>query len=85
MSDFSLFVNGKQLHIDDLTLGMDHVKTSVMGYSTLFEAPGIHHSNTGLQITHDVYIKAYFMLIFDLTHGSGASEGHTSHDENDNI
>jgi len=42
MSDFSL------------CLGMDHEKTSVMGYTTLFEGSGIHHSNAGHQITHDV-------------------------------
>jgi len=54
ISDISLFVNGKQFPNERLTLGMDHEKTSVMGYRTLFEASGIHHSNTGLQITHDI-------------------------------
>jgi len=36
ISDFSLFVNRKQ-YPEGLSLGMDHEKTSVMGYSTLFE------------------------------------------------
>jgi len=64
---------------------MDHEKTSVMGYRTLFEGSGIHHSNSGLQITHDMYIKGFFMLLFDLTPERGASEGHTSHPDNGNI
>jgi len=46
ISDFSLFVNGKQFPNEALTLGMDHEKTSAMVYRTLFEASGIHQSNT---------------------------------------
>ena len=56
-----------------------------MGYRTLFEGSGIHHSNSGLQITNDMYINGYFMLLFDLTPDRGASEGHTSLPENGNI
>jgi hypothetical protein len=56
-----------------------------MGYRTLFEASGIHHSNAGLQITHDMYIVGYFMLLLDLTPDRGASEGHTSHPDSGNI
>jgi len=63
---------------------MDHEKTSVMGYKTLFEASGIHHSNTGLKITHIMYINGYFMLLFDLRPDRGASEGHSSHPQNRN-
>ena len=58
---------------------MDHEKTSFMGYRTLFEASGIHQSNWGLQITHDMYIKGYFILLFDLTPDRDASERQTSH------
>ena len=47
ISDITLFVNGKQFPIEGLTLGMDHEKTSVLGYRTLFEASSIHHSKTG--------------------------------------
>jgi len=85
ISDFSLFANGKQFPNEGLTLGMEHEKTSVMGSRTIFEASGIHYSNTGLQITHDMYINGYFILLFDLTLDRGASEGHTSHPENGNI
>jgi len=53
-----------------------------MGYKTLFEGSGIHHSDTGLQVTHDLYIKGGFMLIFDLTPDRAASEGHSSNPEN---
>jgi len=49
INDFSLFVNEKQFPNEVLSLGMDHEKSSVMGYRTLFEASGIHHLNLGLQ------------------------------------
>jgi len=58
---------------------MGHEKTSVIVYRTLFQVSGIHHSNSGLQINHDMYISGYFMLLFDLTPDRAASEGHTSH------
>jgi hypothetical protein len=58
---------------------------TVMEYRTLFEASGIWHSNAGLQITHDMFIAGFFMLLFDLTPDHGASECHTSHPTNGNI
>ena len=85
ISDFSLFVNGKQYPNEGLSLGMDHEKTSVMGYRTLFEGSGIHHSNAGHQIRHDMFVNGYFMLLFDLTPDQAASEAHTSHPEQGNI
>ena len=50
---------------------MDHEKTSVMGYRTLFEGAGFHHSNSGLKITHDMHINGYFMVLFDLYQTGG--------------
>jgi len=85
ISDFSLFVNGKQYPNEGLSLGMDHEKTSVMGYRTLFEGSGIHHSNAGHQITHHMFVNVYFMLLFDLTPDQGTSEAHTSHPEQGNF
>jgi xylose isomerase len=67
MNYFALCVNGKQIPSGSLHLNMGHKNTSVMDYRTLFEASGIHHSNAGLHITHDMYITAYFMLLFVLT------------------
>jgi len=64
---------------------MDHEKTSVMGYRILFEVSGIHHSNAGHQIKHDMFVNCYFMLLFELTSEQGASEAHTSHPEQGNI
>jgi len=64
---------------------MDHEKTSVMGYRPLFEGSGMHHSNAGHQIKHDMFVNGYFMLLFDLTPDQGAYEGHTSHPEQGNI
>jgi len=85
LSSFALNVNGRQVSTQGLSLGMDHEKTSVMGYRTPFEVSGIYHSNSGLQITHDMYINGYLMLLFDLAPGRAASEGHTSHPDNGNI
>jgi hypothetical protein len=85
LTNFTLYVNGKQIPNEGLSLGMEHEKTTVMGYRTLFEGSGIHHSNAGLQITHDRYIAGYLMLLFDLTPDRAASEGHTSHPDNGNI
>jgi hypothetical protein len=67
MTNFSLFVNGKQYTNEGLSMHMSHEKSSVLAYNTLFEGSGIHHSNAGLQITHDMYINGSFMLLFDLT------------------
>ena len=60
------------------TLDMSREKTAIMGYRTLFEGSGIHHSNSGLQITPAKYINGYFMPVFDLMPDLAASEGHTS-------
>jgi len=85
ISDFSLLVNGEQFPNEGLSLGMDQGKTSVMGYWTFFEGSGIHHSNAGHQITHDMFVNVYFKLRFDLTPDRGVSEGHTSYPEQGNI
>ena len=60
-------------------------KTSVMAYRTLFIGSGIRHSNSGHDITHDMYVNGYFMLLYDLTPDHRASEGHTSHPQSGNI
>jgi len=56
-----------------------------MGYRTLFEGSGILHSNAAHQMTHNMFLNVYFMLLFDLTPDQGASECHTSHHEQGNI
>ena len=83
VAHFVVYVNGKQVPSKGgLSLHMGHEKTSVMGYRTLFAGSGIHHSNTGLLISHDMYIAGHFMLLFDLTPDLSASEAHTSLPEN---
>jgi hypothetical protein len=69
LSSFVMFVNGKQFPNEGLSLDMCHEKSSVMGYRTLFDRSGIHHSNAGLQITHDMYISGFlcYFLISHLT------------------
>jgi len=84
LSSFALKVNGKLIPTEGLSLGIDHEKTSVMWYRTLFDGSGIHHSKSGLQITPDMFINGYFMLLFVLTHDRAASGGHTSHPDNGN-
>ena len=82
ISQCSLYVNGRCVPSEGLSVDMDFEKTSVMGYRTVFEGSGIHHSNTGLQITHDMHINGLFMLLFYLTPDHGASEAHKSLPEN---
>jgi hypothetical protein len=64
---------------------MGNEKASLMGNTTLCEGSGQHHSKTLLQITHDMYINCYLMLLFHITPDGDASEGHTSDPENGNI
>jgi len=78
-------VNGKQIPTEGLSLGMDLEKTSVMGIRMLFKGSGVHHSKSGLQITHDIYINDYFMLLLDLKPDRDTQQGHTSHPVNGNI
>ena len=85
LRSFALYVNGKQIPGGGLSLNTSHEKKTVMAYRTLFEGSGIHNSNSGLQITPDMYINGYFMLLYDLTPNRAASEGHTSHQDNGNV
>jgi hypothetical protein len=50
----------------------------------LFDGTGIHHSNAGLQITHDMFVNGYFKLLYDMTPDQAAS-GHTLPVDNGNI
>ena len=77
LQNFALYFNGKQIPGGaGFSLDTSHYKKAVIAYRTLFEGSGIHHSNSGLQITPKMYIKGYFMLLFDLTPDRAASEGH---------
>jgi len=46
LSYFARNVNGRQIPTEGLALNMGNEKTSAMGFRTLFEASGIHHSNS---------------------------------------
>ena len=78
LTSFTMYVNGKQIPSESLSLDMSHEKTSVKGYATLFEATGIHHSNSGLQITHHMYINGFFVIVYEVTPDLAASEVHMS-------
>jgi len=41
---------------EGVSLDMDHEKTSIMGYRTLFEGSGIHNSNSG-QLTDTRHVQ----------------------------
>jgi len=85
LTSFTMYVKGRQIPSESLSLNMDHEKTSVKEYATLFEGIGIHHSNSGLQITHDMYINGFFMIVYDLALDLAASEGHASPPTNGDI
>jgi len=85
LTSFTMYMNGRQIPSESLSLNMGHEKTSVKGYATLFEGIGIHHSNSGLQITHDMYMNGFFMIVYDLTPDLAASEGHASPPTNGDI
>lgn len=78
LNNFVMYVNGRQIPSEGLSLDTTHEKTTTLAYQTLFTGSGIHHGNHGLQITHDLFTKGLFMLLFDLTPDSAASEMHTS-------
>ena len=66
LENFAMLVGGTQIPPEGVNLLMDSEKTAVMEYRTLFEGSGIHHSNSGFQITPDKYINGFYMLVFDL-------------------
>jgi hypothetical protein len=74
---FTMYVNGRQIPSESLTIDPNHEKSTVMAYKTLFRGTGIYHSNSGLQITHNMFINGYFRLLFYLTSDLAASEGHS--------
>ena len=60
LSNFVMYVNGQQIPTKGLSMKTAHEKTTVMGYRTLFEGSGIHHANSGLQITRGMLFHAFF-------------------------
>jgi hypothetical protein len=85
LSNFAMYVNGKHVPIEGLYTNFGHEKTSVMAYRTVFKESGIHHSDAGNQIRHDMFVNGYFMLLFDITPDQAASEGHVSPASNGHI
>jgi hypothetical protein len=55
----SFTVNGRQFPNVVLKFDMSHEKTSVMRYETLFSGSGNRLADSGLQVTHGMYIKGY--------------------------
>ena len=59
LNHFALYVNGRQIPSEGLSLDMSREKTAIIGYRTLFEGSGIYHPISGLQITPAKYINGY--------------------------
>ena len=66
ISEYSLYVNGKHVASDGLTVNMITKRCLLSSIRLFLKGCRIHHWNSGLQITH-MYINGYFMLLFDLT------------------
>jgi hypothetical protein len=60
---FVMYVNGRQVASEGLSLNTADSKTCTMAYQTLFSGLEIHHCNTGTQITPVQFMKGSFMLI----------------------
>jgi hypothetical protein len=82
---FAIYMNGQQIPSEGLSIDMSHEKGSTLAYQSLFSGSGIHHTNNGIQITHDMYITGHFLLLFDLTPDGAASEGHVSLPSSGNV
>jgi len=78
LTNFTMYVNRRQIPSESLSLNLGHENTSVKGYAILFEGIGIHQSNSELEKPHDIYINGFFMIVYDLTPDLAASEGHAS-------
>ena len=78
ISEFSLYVNGKLVPSEGLTLEMDYENMSVMCYRALFVSSGIHHSNPGLQVTCDIYMNGYWCSCL-ISFPTGVPRRHTRH------
>ena len=85
LNAFVMYVNGRQVPFEGLSLNTADTKTCTMAYQTLFSGLGIHEGNKGIQITLTQFTKGSFMLIFDLTPDGCASDGHTSLPDTGNI
>ena len=85
LSTFVMYVNCKQISSEGLNIDTGHEKHLLWHTILFLKALAFTIRTRGLQITHDMYIKGYFMLLFDLTPDLAASEGHTSPVEAGNI
>jgi hypothetical protein len=56
---FSMNVNGRQLQSGGLSLDTNSETTPVLAYDTLFTGCCIHHADTGLQISHTMYLNGF--------------------------
>ena len=74
---FEVYENRKQVLSEDISLKTANARPCTMDYQTLFSRLGIHHVNTGIQITHVQYMIESFMLVIDLTPDGCPSKGQT--------
>ena len=71
LNHFVMYVNGRQVPSEGLSLNTSVAKICTMAYQTFFSGLGIHHGNTGIHITPAQFMKGSFMLVFDLSPTAG--------------
>jgi hypothetical protein len=85
LTHYVIYVNGRQALSVGLFLNTAGAKTCTMAYQKPFRVVGIHHGNTGIQITPAPFMKGSFILVFDLAPGGCPSDGHNSLPDNGSI
>jgi uncharacterized membrane protein len=60
-----MYVNGREVPSEGMSLNTADSKTCTMDFQALFSGLGIHHGNTGIQMTTSQFMKESFTLIFD--------------------
>jgi hypothetical protein len=77
-----MYVNGRQVPSEGLSLSMAGAKTCTLAHQTLYSGLRNRHRNTGIHITPAQFMKGSYMLVFDLMPDSSAWDGHTRLPEN---
>ena len=67
LSHFVMYVNGRQVPSEGLTLNTASESTCTIAYQMLFSGLGTHRGNTAIQITPDMFVKGSLMFVFDVT------------------
>jgi len=78
-------MSGRHISFEGHSLNTDSTKNCTKAHQTLFIDLGIHHENTGIQITPNHLMKGLLLFIFDLTPDGYASDGYISFHDDSNF